>query len=98
MLSITCFYFGLQRPRCPNSVYLKTNSWCQFLAVQQRDGQSEEWIRIPANRAARHESQMDGNRWLALLGTHCIVLINIVIYCTCINLSGTQSNVDVICV
>ena len=41
-------------------------------AVQQRDGQSEEWIRIPANRAARHESQMDGNRWLALLGTHCI--------------------------
>ena len=47
-------------------------------AVQQRDGQSEEWIRIPANRAARHESQMDGNRWLALLGTQCIILINIV--------------------
>ena len=41
-------------------------------AVQQRDGQSKEWIRIPANRAARHESQMDGNRWLALLGTQCI--------------------------
>ena len=47
-------------------------------AVQQRDAQSEEWIRIPAKRAARHESQMDGNRWLAPLGTHCIILIN---YC-----------------
>ena len=44
-------------------------------AVQQRDGQSEEWIRIPANRAAGHESQMDRNRWPALLGTHCIILI-----------------------
>ena len=47
-------------------------------AVQQRDGQSEEWIRIPASRATRHESQMDGNRWLTLLGTNCIILINIV--------------------
>ena len=43
-------------------------------AVQQRDGQSEEWIRIPANGAARHESQMDWNSWLALLGTHCIIV------------------------
>ena len=50
--------------------------------MQQRDGQSKEWIRVPANRAARHESQMDGNRWLALLETQCIfvycmILINI---------------------
>ena len=51
-------------------------------AVQQRDGQSEEWIRIPANRAARQESQMDWNSWLALLGTHCIIVYsNIYKYC-----------------
>ena len=46
--------------------------------MQQRDRQAEEWIRIPANRAARHESQMDGNRWLALLGTRSIILSTIV--------------------
>ena len=47
-------------------------------AVQQRGGQSEEWIRILAKRAARHESLMDGKRWHALLGTHCVILINLV--------------------
>ena len=90
MLTTTCCYFCLQRPRCPNSLYLEiqmfggnflgwhccsSKPFPEVAVLYQRDRQSEEWIRIPPNRAARHESQMDGNRWLALLGTRSIILV-----------------------
>ena len=86
MLSITCWYYCLQRPRCPNRTHCISKhifggnflGWhlckAEVGCSSSRDGQSEEWIRIPANRAAWHESQMDGNSWLAMLGTHCIIV------------------------